>query len=53
MGSLAVEAIASGATGKVTVVQKGLVTLEDLSKCILKNDGGYTEFKGLAEKLSI
>lgn len=53
MGSLAVEAIISGKTGQVTVVQKGVVTLEELRKCVLKNDSGFTEFKGLAEKLSI
>ena len=53
MGSLAVEAIISGKSSKVTVVQKGVVTLEELSKCTLKNDVGFTEFKELAEKLSI
>jgi hypothetical protein len=53
MGALAVEAITSGNTAKVTVVQKGLVTLEELSKCVLKNDVSYSEFKSLAEKLSI
>ncbi|MBY0516426.1 MAG: 6-phosphofructokinase [Bacteriovoracaceae bacterium] len=53
MGSLAVEAILSGQTAKVTVVQGGVVKLEDLAKCVIKNDGAYTEFKGLAEKLSI
>lgn len=53
MGSLAVEAITRGETSKVTVVQKGLVVLEELAKCTLKNDSGFTQFKDLAEKLSI
>lgn len=53
MGSLAVEALIKGESSVVTVVQKGVVTLEDLSKCTTKNDAGYTEFKELAEKLSI
>lgn len=53
MGSLAVEAITRGETSKVTVVQKGVVVLEDLAKCTLKNDSGFTQFKDLAEKLSI
>jgi len=53
MGSLAVEALIEGHSGKVTVVQQGKVVLEALEKCVLKNDVGYTEFKALAEKLSI
>lgn len=53
MGSLAVEAITRGETSKVTVVQKGVVVLEELAKCTLKNDSGFTQFKDLAEKLSI
>lgn len=53
MGSLAVEAIIAGESSKVTVVQDGRVKLEELSKCVLKNDVSLTEFKTLAEKLSI
>jgi 6-phosphofructokinase 1 len=53
MGALAVEALARGESSKVTVVQNGKVTLEELSICVTKNDVGYTEFKELAEKLSI
>ncbi len=53
MGSLAVEAIISGQTSKVTVVQNGTVKLEELANCVLKNDVSFSEFKALAEKLSI
>lgn len=53
MGALAVEALLRGESAKATVVQKGQVTLEDFSVCIKKNDAGLTEYKGLAEKLSI
>lgn len=53
MGSLAVESLLKGETAKVTVVQNGKVTLEKLETCVKKNDVGFTEFKSLAEKLSI
>ncbi len=53
MGSLAVESLMKGETAKVTVVQNGKVTLEKLETCVKKNDEGFTEFKTLAEKLSI
>lgn len=53
MGSLAIESLIKGEKNKVTVVQNGHVCLEDLSVCIKKVDSGFTEFKELAEKLSI
>jgi 6-phosphofructokinase 1 len=53
MGSLATEALIKGDSAKVTVVRGGIVGLEDLLVCTRKKDDGYTEFKGLAEKLSI
>lgn len=53
MGSLAVETLLSGVSGKVTVVKQGKVALEDLSVCIKKVDVALTEFQELAQKLSI
>lgn len=53
MGSLAIESLLKGEKSKVTVVRNGQVSLEDLSVCIQKVDSGFTEFKTLAEKLSI
>lgn len=53
MGSLAVETLLKGDSGKVTVVKDGRVALEELSVCIKKVDGAFTEFQALAEKLSI
>lgn len=53
MGSLAVETLLSGVSGKVTVVKQGKVALEDLSVCIKKVDVAFTEFQELAQKLSI
>lgn len=53
MGSLAVETLLKGESGKVTVVKGGLVALEDLSVCVKKVDIAFTEFQALAAKLSI
>ncbi len=53
MGSMAVEALLAGEAARVTVVKDGKVTFEDLEVCIKKVDTGFTEYVGLAEKLSI
>lgn len=53
MGTMAVEALIHGDSAKVTVVREGSVVLEDLRVCTRKKNDAYTEFQGLAEKLSI
>jgi len=53
MGHLAVEALRTNQFPKVTVVQKGKVTLTDLSLCTKKSDGHFNQYQQLAETLSI
>lgn len=53
MGNKAVEAILAGLYPQVTVVQNGKVLLANLDDCVTKADHNYTEYKTLAETLSI
>lgn len=53
MGNLAVEALIAGKYPTVTVVQAGKVLLNDLENCITKADNNFSEYKTLAETLSI
>lgn len=53
MGNLAVESLIAGKYPKVTVVQSGKVLLNDLENCVTKADYNFSEYKTLAETLSI
>ncbi len=53
MGNLSVEALMNGKFPTVTVVQNGKVLLTDLANCTAKADYNFTEYKTLAQTLSI
>ncbi len=53
MGNLAVEAIMKGNYPTVTVVRDGKVLLAPIKDCVTKADHNFTEYKTLAQTLSI
>lgn len=53
MGNLAVEALIEGKTAHVTVVRSGKTTLAPITECVTKQDMNFTEYKKLAQTLSI
>lgn len=53
MGNLAVEALLEGKTAHVTVVRNGKTMIAPISECITKQDYNFTEYKRLAQTLSI
>lgn len=53
MGNLAVEALIAGKTAHVTVVREGKTTIAPIEECVTKQDLNFTEYKKLAQTLSI
>ena len=53
MGNLAVEALLEGKRAHVTVVRDGKTTIAPISECVTKQDYNFTEYKKLAQTLSI
>lgn len=53
MGNIAVESIMSGKYPIATVVQSGKVTITDLVNCTKKEDHNFSQYKDLAQTLSI
>lgn len=53
MGNMAVEALIAGQSAHVTVVREGKVTIAPIEECVTKQDLNFTEYKKLAQMLSI
>lgn len=53
MGNLAVEALIAGNFPTVTVERKGKVLLAPITECVTKADHNFSEYKTLAQTLSI
>jgi len=53
MGNLAVNALIEGKTAHVTVVRNGKTMIAPISECVTKQDLNFTEYKKLAQTLSI
>lgn len=53
MGNMAVEALMSGNYPSVTVVRDGKVLMAPITDCVTKADHNFTEYKTLAQTLSI